>query len=136
MAALRKTREERCNELRRLAGTPNGINKVYEILTTNRVAFEKLPIGALLIETILNHEYPEQRVNDRGRVSTPKPRMTSAERFQQLWRLSAGELLKLFNGTMRISPGTGEDRGMPKESMVRSILLKEGFDKLGDAAED
>jgi hypothetical protein len=50
-----------------------------------------------------------------------------AERCQQLWRLSALDLLQLYNGVINVSPGTAESRGMPKESMIRSILLTEGY---------
>jgi hypothetical protein len=55
---IMQTREERRGELRRLASTPNGVNKLYAILTRNSIPFEKLPIGTLMIEAILNHEYP------------------------------------------------------------------------------
>jgi len=50
-----------------------------------------------------------------------------AERRQLLWRLTGGELLRLYNGAMGFPPGTLEVRSIPKESMVRTILLKEGF---------
>jgi hypothetical protein len=56
-----KTREERREELKQLAGRPNGIDKLYLILTGNFIPFEKLPIGTLLIEAILGHEYPGRR---------------------------------------------------------------------------
>jgi hypothetical protein len=56
-----QTKDERRTALKQLAGRPNGINKVYAILTQARVTFEKLPIGALMIEAILDHEYPEIR---------------------------------------------------------------------------
>jgi hypothetical protein len=54
-----KTREERREELKLLAARPNGINKVYSILTRSFIPFEKLPIGTLMIEAILDHEYPK-----------------------------------------------------------------------------
>jgi hypothetical protein len=54
-----KTRAERRAELKRLAVMPNGIDKLYAILTRNFIPFEKLPIGTLMIEAILDHEYPE-----------------------------------------------------------------------------
>ena len=54
-----KTREERHDELKRLAAMPNGTDKLYAILTRNFILFEKLPIGTLMIEAILDHEYPE-----------------------------------------------------------------------------
>ena len=54
-----KTREERREELKRLAGMPNGIDKLYWILVRNSIPFEKLPIGTLMIGAILDHEYPE-----------------------------------------------------------------------------
>jgi len=53
-----KTREERRNELKRLAAMPNGIDKLYFVLTSNFIPFKKLPIGTLMIEAILDHEYP------------------------------------------------------------------------------
>ena len=53
------TREERREELKRLAGTPNGIDKLHWILVRNSIPFEKLPIGTLMIGAILDHEYPE-----------------------------------------------------------------------------
>ena len=56
-----KTREERREELKRLAARPNGIDKLYLILTRNFIPFEKLPIGTLMIEAILDHEYPEKK---------------------------------------------------------------------------
>lgn len=54
-----KTREERREELKRLAATPNGIDKLYSILTSNFIPFEKLPIATLMIQVILEHEYPQ-----------------------------------------------------------------------------
>jgi hypothetical protein len=59
MTAILKTREERREELKRLAAMPNGIDKLYAMLTRNFIPFEKLPIGTLMIEAILGHEYPE-----------------------------------------------------------------------------
>ena len=56
-----QTKEERRGELKRLAATPNGIDKLYAILTRNFILFQKLPIGTLMIEAILDHEYPENR---------------------------------------------------------------------------
>ena len=53
------TRAERREGLKRLAATPNGTDKLYSILTRNFIPFEKLPIGTLMIEAILGHEYPE-----------------------------------------------------------------------------
>jgi len=61
MAASMQTKEERRGELKRLAATPNGIDKLYAILTRNFIPFQKLPIGTLMIEAILDHEYPENR---------------------------------------------------------------------------
>ena len=61
MAAPGKTREDRREELKQLAARPNGIDKLYRILTANNILFEKLPIATLMIETILGHEYPERR---------------------------------------------------------------------------
>jgi hypothetical protein len=60
MKAIMKRRERRRDELRQLAATPNGIDKLYLILTRHFIPFEKLPIGTLLIEAILDHEYPER----------------------------------------------------------------------------
>lgn len=57
MTGIMKTREVRQMELKRLAATPNGIDKVYSILTGSRISFVKLPIGTLMIEAILDHEY-------------------------------------------------------------------------------
>jgi hypothetical protein len=54
--AIMKTREDRREELKQLAAMPNGIDKLYWILTTNFIPSEKLPIGTLLIEAILDHE--------------------------------------------------------------------------------
>ena len=61
MTAIMKTREERRKELRQLAAMPNGIDKLYLILTRNFIAFEKLPIGTLMIEAILDQEYSEKQ---------------------------------------------------------------------------
>ena len=62
MTTLVRTREERKGELKRLGAMPNGIDKLHAILTRNFIPFEKLPIGTLMIETILDHEYPDKRV--------------------------------------------------------------------------
>jgi hypothetical protein len=67
MTAIMKTRGERRGELKRLAAMPNGIDKLYAILTRNFIPFEKLPIGTLMIEAILNHEYSE----NKGDVGVP-----------------------------------------------------------------
>jgi len=56
-----KTREEHREELKRLAARPNGSNKLYLILTQSGIPFNKLPIGTLMIDTILDHEYPPRR---------------------------------------------------------------------------
>jgi hypothetical protein len=61
MTASMKTREERRGELKRLAATPNGTDKLYAVLTRDFIPFEKLPIGTLMIEAILAHEYPEKK---------------------------------------------------------------------------
>jgi hypothetical protein len=54
-----QTKEERRAELKRLAATPDGTDKLYAVLTRGFIPFRKLPIGALMIEAILGHEYPE-----------------------------------------------------------------------------
>jgi hypothetical protein len=51
------TRDERRQELRQLAAMPNGIDKLYMIVSRHFIRFEKLPIGTLMIEAILAHEY-------------------------------------------------------------------------------
>ena len=56
-----KTKEQRREELKQLATMLNGIDKLYLILTRNFIAFEKLPIGTLMIEAILDHEYSEKK---------------------------------------------------------------------------
>jgi hypothetical protein len=56
-----KTKEERRKELRQLAAMPNGIDKLYLILTRNFIPFDKLPIGTLMIEAILDHDYPQKK---------------------------------------------------------------------------
>ncbi len=62
MTILVRTREERKGELKRLGAMPNGIDKLHAILTRNFIPFKKLPIGTLMIETILDHEYSDKRV--------------------------------------------------------------------------
>ena len=62
MTTIKKTREERREGLKRLAATPNGIDKLYAILTRNFIPFRKLPFGTLMIEAILDHEYPDNRI--------------------------------------------------------------------------
>ena len=57
MTAMMKTREERREELKQLAAMPNGIDKLHLILTRSFISFEKLPIGTLMIEAVLDHEY-------------------------------------------------------------------------------
>jgi hypothetical protein len=52
------TRAERQEELKRLAAMPNGSDKLYALLTRNFIPFLKLPIGTLMIEAILDHEFP------------------------------------------------------------------------------
>jgi hypothetical protein len=64
-----KTREERREELNQLATMPNGTNKLYLILTQTFIPFEKLPIGTLMIEAILDHEYPERKERHRAVLS-------------------------------------------------------------------
>lgn len=61
MTGIMKTREERREELKQLAAMPNGIDKLYWILTRSFIPFEKLPIGTLIIQAILDHEYPERK---------------------------------------------------------------------------
>ena len=61
MTANPKTKEERREELKRLAASPNGTNKLYMVLTSNFIPFAKLPIGTLMIEAILEHEYSERK---------------------------------------------------------------------------
>lgn len=53
-----KTRQERHEELKRISAQSNGLDRLYSILTRNFIAFKKLPIGTLMIEAILDHEYP------------------------------------------------------------------------------
>lgn len=53
------SREERLIELKRLAAKPNGIDNLHSILTRSFIRFEKLPIPTLMIEAILDREYPE-----------------------------------------------------------------------------
>jgi hypothetical protein len=57
--AMRKTREQRREELKALAARPNGFDKLYSVLRGAFIPYEKLPIRTLMIEAILNHEYPE-----------------------------------------------------------------------------
>ena len=59
MRAIVKTRQGRREELKRLVARPNGIDRLYLILTRHFITFEKLPIGTLMIEAILDHEYPD-----------------------------------------------------------------------------
>src|SRR5438874_1382289 len=56
-----KTRDERRDELKRLAASPDGSNKLYLILTQSFIPFEKLPITTLVIDAILDHEYPRKK---------------------------------------------------------------------------
>lgn len=55
------TIEERRKELKQLAAKPNGIDALHLILTRNFIPFVKLPIGTLIIEAILTHEYPNRK---------------------------------------------------------------------------
>jgi hypothetical protein len=48
MTAIMKTREERREELKQLAAMPNGIDKLYLILTRNFIPFEKRNRSACL----------------------------------------------------------------------------------------
>ena len=59
--AIMKTKEERRTELKGFASLPNGINKLYWVLTQSFIPFDKLPIGTLMIEAILDHEYPPRQ---------------------------------------------------------------------------
>jgi hypothetical protein len=76
--AIMKTREERRKELKRLAAMPNGIDRLYAILTRNFIPFENLPIGTLMIEAILDHEYSENKsdVEVPGLQESQKPGTT------------------------------------------------------------
>jgi hypothetical protein len=56
-----QTRSERQEELKRLAATANGHDKLYAVLTSSFIPFYKLPIGTLMIEAILAHEYPTKK---------------------------------------------------------------------------
>jgi hypothetical protein len=56
-----KTREERREELKQFAAMPNGIDRVYAILTQTFIPFKKLPIATLMIDAILDHEYPQRK---------------------------------------------------------------------------
>ena len=59
MTLIMKTREDRREELKQLAARPNGVDKVYSILTRHFILFEKIPIGTVMIEAILDHEFPK-----------------------------------------------------------------------------
>jgi hypothetical protein len=61
MTVIMKTREERREELKRLAVMPNGIDRLYLILTRSFIAFEKPPLGTLMIKAILDYGYPERK---------------------------------------------------------------------------
>ena len=61
MTASMTAKEARRGELKRLAATPNGIDKLHALLTRNFIPFQKLPIGTLMIEAILDHEFPDKR---------------------------------------------------------------------------
>jgi hypothetical protein len=58
---IMETRDERRENLKRLAAMPNGIDKLYLILTGHFIHFDKLPIGTLMIEAILAHEYHDHQ---------------------------------------------------------------------------
>jgi len=53
-----KTREERRVELKRLGALPNGGDRLSMLLAQHFIPFKKLPIATLMIEAILDHEYP------------------------------------------------------------------------------
>ena len=71
-----KTREEWREELKRLAARPNGIDKLSLILTRGFIPFEKLPNRTLMIQAILDHEYPDRKERQKparhGPGSGPK----------------------------------------------------------------
>lgn len=56
-APTTNTREERREELKQLAARPNGVDRLYLILSKNSIPFPNLPIERLMIDTILDHEY-------------------------------------------------------------------------------
>ena len=56
-----QTKEERRGELKQLAATPNGINKLHAILTRSFIPFLKLPLETSMMEAILDHEYPQRK---------------------------------------------------------------------------
>ena len=60
MAAVSKTRAQRREELKRVAAGPNGTDKLHAILTGKLIPCDKLPIGTLTIEAIINHKYPDE----------------------------------------------------------------------------
>ena len=59
MATPRKTWAERREELRQVAGSPKGFDKLFLILA-NYVPSGQVPVSAFMIEAILSHEYTVQ----------------------------------------------------------------------------
>jgi hypothetical protein len=60
MTTIVPSREERKLELKRIGALPNGRDKLFSILAGSFIPFTKMPIGTLMIEAILEHEYPEK----------------------------------------------------------------------------
>ncbi len=61
MTAITRTREARPEELKRVAAMPTGTNKPHLLLTQNFIPSEKPPIGTLMVEAILDQEYPPRQ---------------------------------------------------------------------------
>jgi hypothetical protein len=72
MKAIMKTREERREELKLFAAMPNGIDKLYSILTRNFVPFEE-------------PDHDNQHGNDHFSSTGHQCNSPLAERYPLLW---------------------------------------------------
>lgn len=59
MQEVATTREERRAQLEEMAAMRDGTHALNAILVNAPVRFEKLPLLTLMIEAILDHEYPQ-----------------------------------------------------------------------------
>ncbi len=65
MATSKKSWTVRREELRQLAASPQGFDKLFLILATH-VPAGQVPVVAFMIESIMSHEYPDQAcINSR-----------------------------------------------------------------------
>jgi len=64
-------RSDRREELKRLAATPHGTDKLYQVLSRGIIAFERLPNGTSMIEAIPGHKFADASPTATSSRATP-----------------------------------------------------------------